>query len=430
MTDELLQRRLGVFARDMFVAFAVLRLCEFVLYRAYPDIWPDHYWTILAIGIASVVLLAVAWRALGRIALSRRALHAIDLLLMSGSGAIFGATAILAANRHESAYTCLVYACFIVFTRTIVVPSSGRRTAVASGLAMFPLLVAGLVLAVSSTQDVPPAAFFAGAALYTGAAVAVAATGSRIIYKLRSRVSLLAPEGLELGQYKLVRMIGEGPTGAVYVASHALLRRPTAVKLMSAASDALERAVQEMSQLRHHNTVAVYDYGRTPDGAFYVAMEYVEGIGLDVLVERHGGPPTGRVVAILVQLCAALHEAHQRGFAHGNIKLSNVILCERGGACDVAKLTDYGSPEGGSTPAADLSALHALAAALGCAVLDACFAEASSAKQLLAALRAQGDRGWLPEHARAWWGEFRRTSAPFLQVPTTLAVDLRRRAAH
>jgi serine/threonine-protein kinase len=261
--------------------------------------------------------------------------------------------------------------------------------------------------------------------MYSVTAIAIASAGSRIIYGLQRRVAV----ELELGQYRLERKLG----GEVYVARHALLRRPTAVKLVEPArstTDALERAVQEMSQLRHHNTVAVYDYGRTPDGAFYVAMEYVEGIALDVLSERYGAVPTGRVIAILVQLCAALHEAHLRGFAHGNIKRSNVILCERGGLYDVAKLTDFGFPVVDATPAADLRALHVLASALGCDGLDACFAKASSAKEVLAALQALDELSWTPDHARVWWREHRRTSEPFLQVPTTLAVDLARRSGN
>jgi serine/threonine protein kinase len=189
-----------------------------------------------------------------------------------------------------------------------------------------------------------------------------------------------------------------------------------------------------MSQLRHYNTVAVYDYGRSPDGVFYFAMEYLEGISVDVLHERYGVQPPGRVIAIVIQLCGALHEAHQRGFVHGNLKPTNIILCERAGLGDVAKLTDFGFAPVDATPARDLRTLHALAVALVGAPLatrpiDECFAKASSAKHLSALLRSLGTHGWTPADARAWWTAYRKTSAPFLPVPTTLAVDLGRRAA-
>jgi hypothetical protein len=88
----------------------------------------------------------------------------------------------------------------------------------------------------------------------------------------------------QLGQYTLTRKIGEGAIGKVYRASHAMLRRPTAVKLLKtrepAAIERFEREVQLTSQLFHPNTIAIYDYGRTPEGFFYYAMEYLEGIDL------------------------------------------------------------------------------------------------------------------------------------------------------
>jgi serine/threonine-protein kinase len=375
------QQRLAAFAKSMSLAFVALRVGEFVLYRAYLDIWPNHYWMIFAIGTASVVLLATTWLVLARRPLSERVLTAIDAGVMAGCGTVFGAIAVLASNRPESAYTCLVYACFMVFTRTIIVPSSGRRTAIVAGLAMFPLAAAALALALTTHEDVPGPAFFAGGLMYTSVGVAVAATGSRVIYGLRRRVDSLASEELVLGRYRLVRKLGTGSHGEVFVAQHTLLRRPTAIKLLDPARvrlDACEGAVQEMSRLRHHNTVAVYDYGRSPDGVFYFAMEYLEGESL-AAVDRLA---PGRVVAIAIQLCGALHEAHRRGFAHGNIRRSNVILCERGGIADVAKLTDFGLA-GPATPADDLRALRALAESLG-----ASLPEASSARELAAKLRA------------------------------------------
>jgi serine/threonine-protein kinase len=427
------RQRLAVFAKVMLGAFLVLRLCEFLLYRLYLGILPNHYGTIVAIGGVNLVLLASAWTVLARRPLPARALATVDLALMAACGTMFGLTGIFASNRPESAYTCLIYACFMVFMRTIVVPSSARRTLVVTSIAMFPLVAAALYLAILDEQDIPGRSFFAGATMYAVVAVAVAGTGSRVIYGLRREAARLSSAGLELGKYTLVRKLGDGPTGEVFVARHLLLRRPTAIKLVQPSRGArvlarCERAVQEMSQLRHHNTAAVYDYGRSPDGAFYVAMEYLEGIPLDVLLERYRTQPTGRVIAILTQLCAALHEAHQRGFAHGNIKPANVIVCERAGLYDVAKLTDFGLADP-VTPADDLSALRVLAASLlaDSALVLAAMTSATTARELASALRAVDDGSWTSASARAWWAEHRRTSTPFLQVPTTLAVDLGQR---
>jgi serine/threonine-protein kinase len=100
--------------------------------------------------------------------------------------------------------------------------------------------------------------------------------------------------------------------------------------------------VQVTSTLTHPNTVQVFDYGQAEDGTVYYAMEYLTGLSLDDLVRVHGPLPPGRTIAVLRQLCGALAEAHGIGLIHRDIKPSNVILCNRGGVHDVAKLLDFG----------------------------------------------------------------------------------------
>lgn len=152
----------------------------------------------------------------------------------------------------------------------------------------------------------------------------------------------------QLGQYALEEKIGEGGMGSVYRARHALLRRPTAVKLLEPAKTTdvsvarFEREVQLTSQLNHPNTITIYDYGRTAEGVFYYAMEFLDGYPLDVLVRRFGPLPDGRVINILAQVCGSLNEAHAAGLMHRDIKPANIMITARGGVYDFVKLLDFG----------------------------------------------------------------------------------------
>jgi serine/threonine-protein kinase len=172
----------------------------------------------------------------------------------------------------------------------------------------------------------------------------IATVASHTIFGLRQQVR----KAMQLGQYTLLRKIGEGGMGVVWEAKHAFLRRRTAVKLLPAerageeAIARFEREVQITSTLTHPNTIAIYDYGRSADGVFYYAMEYLDGIDLQALVDRDGPQPPGLVAHVLVQLCDALSEAHGVGLIHRDVKPANVILCERGGQPLVAKVLDFG----------------------------------------------------------------------------------------
>jgi len=170
----------------------------------------------------------------------------------------------------------------------------------------------------------------------------------RVANRLQAAAWKAALKAKKLGQYSLDDKIGEGEFGAVYRAHHALMRRPVAVKLLHteklnlASSARFEQEVQLTSQLTHPNTITIYDYGRTPEGIFYYAMEFLAGLTLNRLVKQYGAQPEGRVIAILRQVCGSLAEAHGIGLVHRDIKPANIFLTRRGGLPDIVKVLDFG----------------------------------------------------------------------------------------
>ena len=136
--------------------------------------------------------------------------------------------------------------------------------------------------------------------------------GTHIMNSLRQE----AFEAKQFGQYRLVRRLGEGGMGQVFLAEHQLLKRPCAIKLIKPgplchpqALARFEREVRATAKLTHWNTIDIYDYGRTDDGTFYYVMEYLPGVNLDELIQESGPLPPARVVHVLRQLCQALREA-------------------------------------------------------------------------------------------------------------------------
>jgi serine/threonine-protein kinase len=150
----------------------------------------------------------------------------------------------------------------------------------------------------------------------------------------------------ELGQYVVERKLGQGAMGVVFLARHALMKRPTALKLMLSQEERsiarFEREVMLSCQLSHPNIVAIYDFGRTEDGIFYYAMEYLPGVDLHSLVGEEGPIGDGRAISFLVQLARGLREAHAAGLVHRDIKPGNLVITRAGTQCDVLKILDFG----------------------------------------------------------------------------------------
>ncbi len=190
-------------------------------------------------------------------------------------------------------------------------------------------------------------AFYALFALLAISSVAIFVF-TLIVARLQRESQKAAVEAGKLGQYNLEEKLGAGAMGVVYRGHHAMLRRPTAIKMLDvdkvndASTQRFESEVQITCQLNHPNTIAIYDYGRTPEGVFYYAMEYLDGIELQDFIEQYGPQPEGRIVHILKQICGSLHEAHTQGLVHRDIKPANIMLNRRGGIADFIKVLDFG----------------------------------------------------------------------------------------
>jgi tRNA A-37 threonylcarbamoyl transferase component Bud32 len=182
-----------------------------------------------------------------------------------------------------------------------------------------------------------------------------------------SRLQKNIEEIKQVGHYTIEEKLGEGGMGKVFRAHHALLKRPTAIKFLkpdALSTDSLERferEVQITSRLTHPNTVDVYDFGRTPEGVFYYAMEYLPGISLSDLLSLDGAIPPARAIHILRHICFSLEEAHGMGLIHRDIKPPNVILCERGGQYDSVKVLDFGLVKDIKNQDVQMTAMHEVA---------------------------------------------------------------------
>ncbi len=159
----------------------------------------------------------------------------------------------------------------------------------------------------------------------------------------------------EFGSYHLEKLLGRGGMGEVWLARHRFLRREAAVKLVLAgllehATGAERRHIQKrfeteaqaIASLRSPHTVAIYDYGMAENGSLYYAMEYLNGLDAETLVEHYGPQPAGRVVWFLRQACESLEEAHEIGLVHRDIKPSNIFICRLGKRTDFVKIVDFG----------------------------------------------------------------------------------------
>jgi serine/threonine-protein kinase len=241
--------------------------------------------------------------------------------------------------------------CILILAYPAIVPSPPGRTLAVSLLAASMEPVALWITHLRGVVFDHSALYLAWDFLPTYIAALISVVPSKIIRGLGQQVK----QARELGSYRLEEVLGKGGMGEVYRASHQMLARPAAVKLIRSEVllrsepdharvliERFRREAQASASLRSPHTISLYDFGVAQDGTFFLVMEMLEGIDLETLVQRFGPQPADRTAHLLRQACESLAEAHSRGLVHRDIKPSNIFVCRMGLAVDFVKVLDFG----------------------------------------------------------------------------------------
>jgi len=159
-------------------------------------------------------------------------------------------------------------------------------------------------------------------------------------------------------RYHILKKLGEGGMGTVYLAEHVKMGRKSALKVMNPGMntdpDAIARFNREASnasRLSHPNICGIYDFGETADGIIYLAMEFIEGSSLTSLIEKAGQLPPSRAASIIHQTADALQVAHDAGIVHRDLKPDNIMVARNRDGTDLVKVVDFGIAKASSSDA-------------------------------------------------------------------------------
>jgi hypothetical protein len=341
-------------------------LCRLIALLTPQAICPPAYFTTLRLigpPVASIamgigVFALVRWSALPaasklNIGLAFEVLGSLGIAAVEYQGITSGIRFVGMADLQDVGSFGLSWVSVWVMLFTVAVPSPPRRALVAAALSVstVPIVFAAWVAAGITTVVLGPLEFFFNLVFPYIIVAGMAGVASSVVYRLGTEVG----RARELGSYRLVERLGVGGMGEVWRAEHRLLARPAAVKLIRPAAlgtggpDArrvqlkrFEREAQATASMRCPHTVELYDFGVADDGTFYYVMELLDGLDLDVLVERHGPMPAARAVHLLRQVCHSLAEAHEIGLIHRDVKPANIFACRYGRETDWVKVLDFG----------------------------------------------------------------------------------------
>src|SRR5689334_115520 len=308
------------------------------------EIWPFPGNIVATIGVAS---------SLGITALARR-FSGRSVLLDIGSGYLVlqcMLVSILSQWAPVPISPRVSWVCIPILFYPAIVPNSPRKTLVTSLLAASTEPLA-LVLSHLRGVQVHVSTFYV---LWDFLPTYICAFLVVIPVKIIHRLGQQVRRARELGSYRLEEPLGKGGMGEVFRATHQMLARPAAVKLIRSEiigsstpaaarviTERFRREAEAAASLRSPHTISLYDFGVANDGTFFLVMELLDGLDLETLVERYGPVNPERTVYLLRQVCASLAEAHTRGLVHRDIKPSNIFTCRMGLDVDFVKVLDFG----------------------------------------------------------------------------------------
>jgi serine/threonine-protein kinase len=260
------------------------------------------------------------------------------------------ALAIGVVNQWTPNVTGLSWICVLVVTHPVIVPNTRRKTLIAA-LAAASMDPVGLLLTGARGVELPEFSALVWAYVPNYICAFLAVLPSHVIRRLGQQVS----SARRLGSYQLGERVGRGGMGEVYRATHRMLARPAAIKLIRpemlgtgspqaarALAQRFQREANAAALLCSPHTIDLYDFGVAEDGTLFYVMELLEGVDLRTLVKRFGPVPAARAIHFLQQACRSLAEAHARGLVHRDIKPSNIHACRFGLEVDFLKVLDFG----------------------------------------------------------------------------------------
>ncbi|HEX3234367.1 MAG TPA: serine/threonine-protein kinase [Gemmatimonadales bacterium] len=354
LPDDLLREathRLGLLATVWAGLFAIgIVMNDVVAPRLQLEMRDLIPWSRPADVVAILSITASLWLCWYTRRLTCRPRVALDLALAYEVLLAFGIGVVNQWQPHRVLAGRLSWICVLVLLFPMIVPNTPRKTLIASMIAasMDPL---GILIAHWRGLTVPSLTIIVWNYLPNYVCALIAVIPSKIMVHLGRQVR----RARELGSYRLVELIGRGGMGEVWRATHRMLARPAAIKLIkpeilgtpgkdgaAAIVQRFRREAEAASFLQSPHTIRLYDFGETRAGTFYFVMELLDGLDLETLVRRHGPIPPERVTTVLRQLCHSLAEAHERGMIHRDVKPANIFLCRLGREYDFVKVLDFG----------------------------------------------------------------------------------------